>query len=63
VKKCRPQVCPHTAFLAQLKKWYYVLHKDSTEGITESVHNIDLLDIDENELEGETGPDLEYADS
>lgn len=61
VKKCRPQVCPHAGFLTQLQSWYFALNKDSTEGITESVHNIDLLTVDENELQ--TGSGLQCEDT
>lgn len=53
VKKCRPQVCPHSAFRAQLQSWYYALNKDNAEGITDSVQNIDLLTLIENELQRE----------
>ena len=54
MKKCRPQVCPHAAFLQQLRTWYYTLNKDSTEGVTESVHNIEPLTdytVDKSELD------------
>jgi len=61
VKKCRPQVCPHAAFLTQLQSWYFALNKENTEGITESVHNIDMLSVDENELQ--LGPALQCEDS
>lgn len=42
VKKCRPHICPNSAFLSQLQSWYYTLNKYSGDAITESVHNIDL---------------------
>jgi len=51
VKKCRPQVCPHAGFLAQLQSWYYSLNKNNTEGVTESVHNIELLTLSLDDLD------------
>jgi len=52
VKKCRPIVCPHAGFLAQLQSWYFTLNKQSAEGITESAHDIiELLTLNESEAE------------
>lgn len=50
VKKCRPIVCPHAGFLAQLQSWYYTVNKLSCEGVTESAHDIELLTLNESEV-------------